>query len=93
MNQLTEKPNGKKAIDESAELGFGSLLVVEDEAGGYQPVALVSTLREARELAASDFRLRLRDVESGKDSLCPERYAIWVIRPAGYEVLSVIDPE
>ena len=93
MNQLTETANGNTAIDESAELGFGTLLVAEDEEGGYEPVALVSTLREARELAAEDFRSRLADVENGKDTLCPARYATWVRRSAGYTVLTAIEPD
>jgi hypothetical protein len=34
MNHLTETANGNAAIDESAEPGFGTLLVAEDAAGG-----------------------------------------------------------
>ena len=93
MNQLTETANGNTTIDESAELGFGTLLVAEDEEGGYEPVALVSTRREARELAAEDFRTRLADVENGESPLCPDRYAIWVRRSAGYTVLTAIEPD
>jgi hypothetical protein len=65
-------------------------LVAEDEA---EAVALVSTLREARDLAGGDFRLRLADVESGNAPLCPVRYAIWVRRSGGYTVLTAIEPE
>ncbi len=93
MKQLTEEANANQAVDESRELGFGSLLVAEDEEGGYEPVALVSTLREARELAAEDFRTRLADVENGESPLCPDRYAIWVRRSAGYTVLTAIEPD
>ena len=93
MNQRAEKANGNTAMDESAELGFGTLLVAEDEAGGYEPVALVSTLREARELAVEDFCFRLANVESGNGTLCPARYAIWVRRSASYTVLTAIKPE
>ena len=93
MNQLTEEANANQVVDENVELGFGSLLVAEDEEGGYEPVALVSTLREARELAAEDFRSRLADVENGESPLCPDRYAIWVRRSAGYTVLTAIEPD
>ena len=93
MKQLTEEANANQAVDENVELGFGSLLVAEDDEGGYEPVAVVSTLREARELAAEDFRFRLADVESGNSPLCPDRYAIWVRRSAGYTVLTAIEPD
>jgi hypothetical protein len=93
MEQDNREANGNKRVEDYAELGFGSLLVAEDEEGGYEPVALVSTLREARELAAEDFRFRLADVENGKDTLCPARYATWVRRSAGYTVLTAIEPD
>ena len=80
-------------MDESRELGFGAMLVAEDEAGGYEPVALVSTISEARDLAAADFSNRIRDVENGNTPLCPARYAIWVRRSTGYAVLTSIDSE
>ena len=88
MEQDNREANGNKRVEDYADLGFGSLLVAEDDEGGYEPVAAVSTLREARELAAEDFRFRLADVESGNSPLCPDRYAIWVRRSAGYTVLT-----
>ena len=92
MNQLIADVNANQPLDETAELGFGTLLVAEDEEGGYEPVGVVSTVREAREIAIEDFRFRMADVENGKDRLCPYRYAIWVRRLAGYAVLTVIEP-
>ena len=93
MAQLNQQTIGNMEIDDNTELGYGCLLVAEDEAGGYEPVALVSTLREAHDLVTEDFRLRLADVESGNACLCPARYAIWVRRSRGYTVLTAIEPE
>ncbi len=36
-NRITETANGNTAIDEGAELGFGTLFVAEDEAGDTRP--------------------------------------------------------
>ena len=38
-------------------------LVVESESGEYEPVDIVSTVEEARELAECDMRHRMRDVK------------------------------
>ena len=55
------------------------MLVAEDEEGGYEPIAVTSTLNEAYELAASDMALRMKKLNQGNDpGLCPARYALWV---------------
>ena len=53
------------------------LLVAEAETGGYEPVALVSTINEALELADTNFRHRLKEFEGGRETMCPARYAVW----------------
>jgi hypothetical protein len=59
------------------------ILVAEPEDGAYQPVATVDTIREAREMAASDMRARMSRPEQGSDSLCPARYLVWARNAAG----------
>ena len=60
------------------------MLVAEDEEGGYEPIAVTSTLNEAYELAASDMARRMNQLNQGNDpGLCPARYALWVRGPRG----------
>ena len=92
MRQTVEQIDANAQFNESAELGFGSLLIAEDDDGGYDPVGVVTTIREARELATEDFRSRIADLENGGGPLCLASYAIWVRRFNGYEVLRRVDP-
>jgi hypothetical protein len=64
-------------IDEQDELGFGTMLVAESDEGGYEPVAMVSTIREARELADENLRIRMSELENGGQPMCPVRYVVW----------------
>ena len=75
----TTKTNQEyQPIRPDADLGL-AMLVAEDEEGGYEPVAIASTLSEAYELAASDMALRMNQLNQGNDpGLCPARYALWV---------------
>ena len=53
-------------------------IFAEDEAGHYEPVAVVATINEAEELAKSDMHNRIRSMESGGDAgICPIRYKLW----------------
>ena len=55
-----------------------AMLIAEDEDGNCQPVAVASTIGEAKELAESDLRQRMRKLESGQDAgICPVRYKLW----------------
>ena|ERR1039458_9278016 len=55
-----------------------AMLIVEDEEGRYEPAAVASTIDEARELATSDLRERMRRQERGEDAgLCPYEYKVW----------------
>ena len=58
-------------------LGPG-LADAEDEEGRYAPVANVSTIIEAKELAAQDSRRRRERLERDEDpGLCPHSYKLW----------------
>jgi len=63
-------------IHDSTDLGL-AILVAEFGEGKYQPVGVVVSIAEAREIAASDMRGRMRDLEAGKHPACPERYRVW----------------
>ena len=63
-------------IKDDTELGL-AILVAEFGDGNYQPVGVVVSINEAREIAASDMRGRMRDLERGKTPACPERYMVW----------------
>ena len=67
-------------IKDDSELGL-AILVAEfgdrDGTGGYQPIGVVVSINEAREIADSDMRGRMRDLEAGKTPACPERYIVW----------------
>ena len=72
----TQRNQGELLPD--TDLGL-AILVAEDEEGAYQPVAVASTINEARELAASDFAARRRRLQKGDEpGLCPARYQLWV---------------
>ena len=52
------------------QLGL-AMLIAEDEEGNTQPVAVASTISEAREIAQSDLAGRMRRLESDEDpGLC-----------------------
>ena len=64
-------------LQPDTQLGL-AMVIAEDEAGHYEPVAVASTISEARELAESDFRGRMRRLERGEYAgLCPARYKVW----------------
>jgi len=63
-------------LTDETDLGL-AMLVLETEDGAYQPIAVVGTIGEAREIARHDFASRIRDLESGGDPLCPYGYHVW----------------
>lgn len=63
-------------IQPNTQLGL-AMLIVEDEERNYEPVAAVSTIREAREIADYDFEMRLQQTDRGESVLCPFRYKVW----------------
>ena len=64
-------------IQPDTELGL-AMLIAEDVDGRYEPIAVVVSNAEGREIAASDFRSRMRRLERDEDpGLCPTRYKVW----------------
>jgi hypothetical protein len=81
----------KAVIAETTDLGIG-MLIAESEDGAYQPVAAVSTIREAREMANSDMRARMHRMEKGDEPMYPARYLVWARGDRG-EFTSVAEIE
>ena len=63
-------------IKDDTELGL-AILIAEFGDETYQPVGVVVSINEAREMADGDMRGRMRDLEAGKTPACPERYVVW----------------
>ena len=81
-----------RLIADTTDLGIG-LLIAESEDGEYQPVGAVSTIREARETAASDMRGRMQRLDRGEDPICPARYMVWARSDGGeYATVAEIEP-
>jgi hypothetical protein len=80
MNGVGEKQMNGSAktieIKDEANLGI-AMLIAEFGEGSYQPVAAVSSIDEAREIAANDLCGRMKHLERGGEPACPERYAVW----------------
>jgi hypothetical protein len=87
---MTNQSNPNHTLDPQADLGL-ALLVADDEEHSYEPISAVATLREAEEIAATDFRQRLAAIEAGADLLCPYRYVVWARNGRGhYRILHQI---
>jgi hypothetical protein len=79
-------------IEDDANLGI-AMLIAEFGEGNYQPVAAVSSINEAREIAASDLRAPAKELERGGESACPERYVVWAqVSDGSYRQVSEIMP-
>ena len=81
MTMTTEKHTSNNGftvpLENDTDLGL-ALLIVEDEEWRYEPVANVSTINEAKELAADDSRRRRERLERDEDpGLCPYTYKLW----------------
>jgi hypothetical protein len=76
MTQTTENQT-TAPVDENAELGFGAMLLAEGEGGGYEPIGIVSTISEARDIADADFENRMAACAKGEEPLYPARYVVW----------------
>ncbi len=81
MTTTTQKhaSNSGFAIPLQGDTDLGlPLLIAEDEEGRYQPVANVSTINEARELAIADLHCRRERLERDEvPGLCPCTYKLW----------------
>ena len=64
-------------LTETTNLGL-AMLIAESEEGQYEPVGVVASIGEAREIAASDLKGRMRRLERDQDpGLCPYTYKVW----------------
>lgn len=64
-------------LQPDTDLG-NAMLIAEDDDGNYAPICVASSINEAKEMAESDFRGRIRLIELGADAgLCPTRYKLW----------------
>ena len=63
-------------ITDSTDLGL-AMLIAESEDGHYEPVAVVGSVGEARELANLDMTSRMRRVEDDGEPFCPDLYRVW----------------
>ena len=70
-------------------LGLG-ILIAESEEGTYEPIAVVGSVDEAREVAASDRKGRIRELEKGGSPMCVYCYKVWANRTEGYAVVAEI---
>jgi hypothetical protein len=75
-------------LQPDTQLGL-AMLIAEDEEGHHEPVAVASTINEAKEIADSDFRGRQRRLERGEaPGLCPYVYKLWAQGIDGYYLLA-----
>jgi hypothetical protein len=64
-------------LTDATDLGL-AMLIAESEDGQYEPVGVVASIGEAREIAASDLKGRRRRLERNQDpGLCPYSYTVW----------------
>jgi hypothetical protein len=76
-------------LQPDTDLGL-AMLIAEDHDGNSQPINLASTISEARELAESDMRQRMRKLDRGEDGgFCPLRYKVWARGIDGEYLLAV----
>jgi hypothetical protein len=63
-------------IKDDTELGL-AILVAEFADGTYQPIGVVVSINEAKEIAEGNMRCRMRELERGGEPACPECYKVW----------------
>ena len=63
--------------------------IAEDDDGHYEPIAVVVSIAEGREIAVSDLRRRMRLIEREEDAgLCPTRYEVFARGTEGRYILA-----
>ena len=70
-------------------LGLG-ILIAESEDGAYEPIGVVGSVDEAREVAASDKKGRIRELKKGNSPMFVYCYKVWANRTEGYVVVAEI---
>ena len=79
------------ATPDTTYLGL-AMLIAEAEEGQYEPVSVVTTVGEAREIARSDMASRMRRLEKGESPLCPCAYKVWARRADGRQAIVATIP-
>ncbi len=75
-NKTEATPGFAIKLTDTTDLGL-AMLIVEGEDGSYEPLGIASSINEAREMAAHDLACRTRDLERGKEPMCPAIYKVW----------------
>lgn len=78
-------------LTDQTDLGI-AMLIIEDDDGGYLPLAPVSSIAEAREMAQHDLLVRMLSVEEGEVPMCPAAYKVWAQGLDGYTVAAEFCP-
>jgi hypothetical protein len=90
----TKSPNATPgfAIEIGPDTNLGlAILLAEDEEGHSEPVAVVVSINEAREIAVGDMRRRRNELERGEAPMCPYEYKVWAEGlGGGYRVAGTI---
>ncbi len=88
------KPTPGFAIEIKDDTGLGlAMLIAEFKDSQYEPVAVVVSINEAREIAENDMRGRMRDLDRGGAPMCPNVYKVWAPGIDGdYRVAGEISP-
>ena len=63
-------------IEDDTELGL-AILTAEFADGPSQPIAVVISINEAKEMVEGNMRQRMRDLDRGGEPACPECYKVW----------------
>ena len=76
-NQTNDRADTFAArLTDTTDLGL-AMLVAESGEGHYQPITIVSSIREAQEMANADMEARVTALDGGAEPMCPHRYVVW----------------
>lgn len=79
----------RATLSETADIGNAMLIAEDEERCSYEPIGIVSTLREAREIARLDIRIREEKLMSdGDPGICPYVYKVYAQGATGRYTLA-----
>ena len=78
------------ALQPKQNLGL-AILIAENDLGHYEPVGVVGTIQEAREMAQHDMAHRLAELAQDRSPMAADIYRLWGMKSNGYELLTSID--
>ena len=70
-------------------LGLG-ILIAESEDGTYQPIGVVESVEEAKDMASANMAARVRDLEKGGSPMSVYCFKVWANSANGYRVVEEI---